>query len=393
GQLLLLDPQGERKQTWDLTVVPEAVNVDPDGNFLVAGEGKIMKLGADGEILLEAASPLVAELNNNQAQIRQQVIDQMKARARSMAMQRDRYQQRIDTVLKSAVRRLERDDRAEYSLLQQRIKKFAETDISKLSAEQQNAWALRKVLFRMLQAKVEEGLTERETMQRDLYRKQMERYDEIAQTQGSAEPTEKQIEASMKSMIAYKSKIASISAARGEVFVATGAAQGYGYDVYRFDENLENPEKVVTQLRGCCGQMDVQACEAGLFVAENSRHQVRHFDREGEKLNAWGSRARSGVRGFGSCCNPMNVAFGPDGTVYTAESNSGRIKRFSAEGELMELIGSVELVPGCKKVSIAVTKDHKRVYMLDITRNHIIVMEAKPEADQVVSQQADENAS
>ena len=393
GQLLLLDPQGQRKQSWELTVVPEAVNVDPDGHFLVAGEGKIMKLGSDGEILQEVESPLIAELNNNKAALRQQVIEQLKARARSMAQQRNRYQLRIDNIVKGAAGRLDRDERAEYSLLQQRLKKYAEMDTSKLSAAEQNAWALRKVLFRMLETKVEQKLSEREIAQRDLYRKQMERYDKMALTQGSAEPTEERIEASMKSMLAYKSKVASISAAGGEIFIATGAVQGYGYDVYRFDENLANPEKIVTQLRGCCGQMDVQAGEAGLFVAENSRHQVRHFDRVGKKVNQWGSRARSGVRGFGGCCNPMNVAFGPDGTVYTAESSSGRIKRFSAAGELMELIGSVELVPGCKKVSIAVTKDHQRVYMLDITRNHIIVMEAKPETDQVVSRAAQENAS
>ena len=84
----------------------------------------------------------------------------------------------------------------------------------------------------------------------------------------------------------------------------------------------------------------------------------------------------------------MNVAFGPDGTVYTAESNSGRIKRYSSDGELMDHIGSVELVPGCKKVSIAVSSDHQRVYMLDITRNHIIVMEAKPEEQRVAAQAA-----
>ena len=73
----------------------------------------------------------------------------------------------------------------------------------------------------------------------------------------------------------------------------------------------------------------------------------------------------------------MNVAFGKDGSVYTAESNTGRIKRYSKDGELLALVGSVKLVPGCKKVSIAVSEDGHRVYMLDITRNHIIVMQAR----------------
>jgi len=71
----------------------------------------------------------------------------------------------------------------------------------------------------------------------------------------------------------------------------------------------------------------------------------------------------------------MNVAFGPDGAVYTAEDNTGRIKRYSPDGELLGLVGSVDLVPGCKNCSIAVNADGSRVYMLDITRGHIVRME------------------
>ena len=61
--------------------------------------------------------------------------------------------------------------------------------------------------------------------------------------------------------------------------------------------------------------------------------------------------------------------------MYAAESRSGRIKRFSADGELLQLVGAVDLVPGCKNVSIAVAEDGNQVFMLDITRNHIVVME------------------
>jgi sugar lactone lactonase YvrE len=70
----------------------------------------------------------------------------------------------------------------------------------------------------------------------------------------------------------------------------------------------------------------------------------------------------------------MNVAFGDDGSVYTAESGIGRIKRFSAEGSFIELVGQVELVPGCKKVAISISPKGDQVYMLDITRGHIVVM-------------------
>jgi hypothetical protein len=71
----------------------------------------------------------------------------------------------------------------------------------------------------------------------------------------------------------------------------------------------------------------------------------------------------------------MNVAFGADGSIYTAESEIGRIKRFSPKGELIELVGKVDIVPGCKKVSIAVDKTGDTIFMLDVSRNHIVKME------------------
>ena len=154
----------------------------------------------------------------------------------------------------------------------------------------------------MLASKVEAQLTDTEKQMRKVYTEQIQQFARMAEQQGSSEPSDEQIDAAMNAMIEYKSRIASISSADGRVFIATGSPEGYGYDVWRFNDKLESPTKVVTQLRGCCGQMDVQACSTGLFVAENSRHQVRHFDFEGEKVNEWGKRAREGVRGFGSCC-------------------------------------------------------------------------------------------
>src|SRR5690606_12531104 len=97
----------------------------------------------------------------------------------------------------------------------------------------------------------------------------------------------------------------------------------------------------------------------------------------------WGQQARTGLDGFGSCCNPMNVAFGPDGTIYTAESELGRVKRFKPNGELVELVGKVDIVPGCKKVAIAVEKSGDNVFMLDISRNHIVKMERLADGEQI----------
>ena len=81
----------------------------------------------------------------------------------------------------------------------------------------------------------------------------------------------------------------------------------------------------------------------------------------------------------------MNVAFGPGEAIYTAEDDTGRIKRYSADGKLLGLVGAVELKPGCKNCSIAVSSDGSRVYMLDITRNLIVRLDARP-ADEVAAE-------
>jgi sugar lactone lactonase YvrE len=185
---------------------------------------------------------------------------------------------------------------------------------------------------------------------------------------------------SIDQLVAAQARIASISASTQDVFFACSSSTGTGFDVWRTDLDFEKGRKIGESLRGCCGQMDVQANDNGVYVAENTKHRVSCYTREGQSLLEFGSRARDSAAGFEGCCNPMNVAFGPGGSVYTAEAGSGRVKRFAADGTFMELVGAVELVPGCKKVSIAVSPEGDRVYMLDITRGHIVVMssDSKP---------------
>jgi sugar lactone lactonase YvrE len=164
---------------------------------------------------------------------------------------------------------------------------------------------------------------------------------------------------------------------KSDIFVACPSAKGYGYDVWRTNLDFGEPQKIVTGLSGCCGQMDIQAHDGKLYVAENGRKRVACYDRDGKKLATWGKSSRTDVVGFGSCCNPMNVRFGPDGMVYTSESNLGRVKRFTPKGEFLGVVGTVTIVPGCKHVAIDTSPDGKTIYMLDITRSHIVVMTEK----------------
>lgn len=111
-----------------------------------------------------------------------------------------------------------------------------------------------------------------------------------------------------------------------------------------------------------------------MYWPTNARKRVVGYDRDGKELAAWGNNDRKAIDGFGSCCNPMCIRFGADGTVYTSESNLGHVKRFTPDGKFLGLVGTVEIVPGCKHVPIGIA-DNGRVYMLDQTRSHVIVME------------------
>ncbi|MCL4202053.1 MAG: hypothetical protein KJ000_06145 [Pirellulaceae bacterium] len=338
GQIRVYDADGNYVASWNTSIRPEAINVGPDGIVYVAGSGKVQKLDAEGNLLLEKPAPHAQQGKELEEKLRQQVIQQHKQQLEAYANYPALFRQQI-AKFEEAIKQI--DEKAEgertvadenrRKLLQQQIEQYAET---------------------------------------------LKRYEEIA-AQQSRELTDEQIQQQVQMMLDMKSKISSVSATATDVFLACQALEGYGFEVLRMNAKFEDPVKIITDLRGCCGQMDVQAGQDGVFVAENARFRVCRYDRDGEMKCEWGSREREGIDGFGSCCNPMNVAFGPDAEVYTAESTTGRIKRYNAEGELRGLVGSVEIVPGCKKVTIAVSSDGSRVYMLDMTRSHIVVMSRK----------------
>lgn len=334
GELRLLNAEGKHLATWPLPVKPEAINTDPQGRIYVAGDGKLLKLDAQGKLLLERDAPHVQGMLANRKQLREQIVA--------------RYQNRT----------------ANY----ERSLQLYDDQIEKLTAKQEA-----------------DQLSEAEEKRLEVYRRArttMARYIEQQKEAGDTEQiSEEQVEQQLKAMLAAKSKVSSISSTGDEVFLATGMTAGYGYQVYRMDGSFEDAVSIIQELRGCCGQMDVQANAAGVFVAENSRHRVAHFDHEGKEVNAWGSRDRTGETGFTSCCNPMNVCFGPDNCVLTAESTTGYIKQFDGKGKLLAHLGAVKLKPGCKKVSLAASPDGQYVYVLDITRSEIIRL-SRPAEDE-----------
>ena len=164
---------------------------------------------------------------------------------------------------------------------------------------------------------------------------------------------------------------ASVTSSGDDVFVTVRVSTGY--TVYRLDRKLENPKAIITGLSGCCGQMDVMASGDTVYVAANCAFEVSLYDREGKKKGA--ITKPNGAKYFDGCCEPKNVCMGADGSLYVAESARCAVNRFAPDGKFLGEVGIVPDIGGCVRVTVAVSRDGSRVYMLDTNKNAVRVLE------------------
>lgn len=183
-------------------------------------------------------------------------------------------------------------------------------------------------------------------------------------------------------------KVSGLATTEKDVFVSFGSGWSLRAraTLVRFDRDFGGATVIAKGLRGCCQRLDLITKGEVLYVAENTRHRVVMYDRTGKVLGTWGQRDRKGLEGFGSCCNPMNLCFGTDGSLYTSESGLGRIKRYTPEGKFLELVGYVGvarftraggLAASCANMAFAVGRDASRVYVLDVKKGIIRVLAKK----------------
>ena len=366
---------GKQVGQWALPVPPEAVNVGPRGDVFVAGQGVLLKLDEEGQITLKRDMPNMAGAADAAVGIQKRVQEQGR---RDLNTRQQAQVQGYKKRLADIERKLADTDQDLVELDKKELAEGGDVDVEKITSLR-TVLQKRRANYVKLQTNLENNIRNPPSPKWASNRR------------GAPPQPEPQVD--VRQLVAAQARVASISASKDEVFFTCSSSTGNGFDVWRTDDQFGKAKKIGESLRGCCGQMDVQANDNGIYVAENTRHRVRGFTRDGKQVLEFGSRERGREDAFEGCCNPMNVAFGEDGSVYTAESGSGRIKRFTADGKFMELVGQVELVPGCKKVSIAVSPKGDLVYMLDITRGHIVVMagdtgqaSARPSQSFVVAQ-------
>jgi hypothetical protein len=369
GYVCVYDPSGAYVESWELPLKPEAIFARGDGAIFVAGEGQLARLTPKGNLDLLHDAPHAAAISGSHDKIREEVIAENKQRAGMYAEQAKSYDQMLDQVQKQID-----GINAKLAALNAESKEGADATASDKAAAEQPAESAPRRHFPGNKQSLERQLAMQEQMKKQ-YEQIKSQFAEMVKRNPDRELTEDEIEQQIKSSMQYKLKASSISATDNDVYLATHSATGYGFSVWTTDANFENGQAIISDLSGCCGQMDVKVSGDALYVAENSRHRVCHYDTSGKLVGSWGTASRTGIEGFGSCCNPMNVAFGPGGVIYTSEDDTGRIKRYTPAGELLGLVGAVDVPPGCKNVSIAATSDGSRFYMLDITNNRILKLD------------------
>jgi hypothetical protein len=175
-----------------------------------------------------------------------------------------------------------------------------------------------------------------------------------------------------------RSEVTGMAVTKEDVFMVCPAPDDFTFRVYRLDHNLANAKMVVEKLRGCCGQMDILAQDDKLWIPHNARHRVECVDRNGKEISQFGKAGRVKPEQFGGCCEPKNLRFTPTGEILAAESGPPTcIKKFSKDGKFLGVVGVVESDGNCVRVTVDVSADGKRFYLLDTEKDAIRVFGAK----------------
>ena len=140
-----------------------------------------------------------------------------------------------------------------------------------------------------------------------------------------------------------KAKVSGLTVDGKDLFATFGSGRSLRSTgvLVRLNLDMGEAKTLAEKLRGCCQRLDVTSKDGVIYLAENTRHRIVKYDREGKVLGKWGKADRRGadLAGFGSCCNPMNLYFGPEGELYTSESGLGRVKRYDVDGKFLGLVG------------------------------------------------------
>jgi hypothetical protein len=368
NEIRVFSPEGKLVKSWPLEFRPEAICVADDSTVIVAGVGHIAKLDQEGKVLLAAASPQMSELpklpplpdktkkppkeDDAAKEAKKKKVEELQAKLTKI---QEEMQKVREECIKEAAEEMGVKTK---DLTQQKIMEALREKFEKLPADKQEA----------IQKKFQNKLTA-----------SMEKLTAVQQELQEATVSPEQLAMQRRAEIERSATITGVAVSKGDVFVACSMTKGYGYAIWRINRDFAEPKRIIEGLRGCCGQMDVQAKDGEVWIPHNAAHKVEHYDRDGKKLLSFGKTDRKAADGFGGCCEPKNLRFGPGGEVFASESGPPVvIKRFTPKGKFLGVVGVPKYQSGCVRVSIDMAPDGKTVYIMDPGGNAIHVLKEKP---------------
>ena len=339
GCILVSQPTGALVKRIELDFAPTAINFSESGDVFVAGSGFIACLDNDGQVKKTIEAPNLANreealrlMKEEAEKQKEQMSERYSSQIKILTVQLDKYQAQLENA--------DKDDERAVKRLEARIKAI---DVQLTS--------LRNATKQILRS----------------YGREIE---------GEA-------------TLARVKRATGIAVSKQDVFVALPNVKGYGYSLWRLSHDLENPVAIMDDLRGCCGQMDIQAEGDDVLIAENTAFRVSRYNREGKQIASFGERSREKESGWGSCCNPMNIRCVGSDEILTAESSIGSIKRYNKEGKYLGLIGTARIGGGCKHVALSVDQKLNRYYIMNQNGGDIAVLVPRSEATQDTQDEKD----
>ena len=367
GEIRVLDPTGVEQAKWSVDFTPERIAASPDGRVYVGGNGRLACYTAEGKRLSECESPHLAAVLADPEALRRQAEEQRKSMIDSYRENVKQFEEQVKRLEEAARDEAKREPAKDKSSDQPKDAADGASSTKRSSSSILGAFFAIGSHGDVGEPNAAQQLQNlRQAI--GMYRRILDMHEK------------KTVDDVVREITARLQRIHGIAVSGNDVFVATGVAKGYGYAVWRLSRDFAEPKQIVNGLSGCCGQLDIQAKGDELFVAENSRHRVVRYDRDGKQLAAWGKRDREGAgAGFGGCCNPMNLCFTADGGVVTAESE-GRVKCFHGDGTFDRVLADAKVGGGCKNVAVAVSPDGKQVYFYDQQGSQIIILDRNDSA-------------
>jgi hypothetical protein len=358
--IYVFSPAGKKIAEWKVPMPPQAICVGHDGAIYVAGGGRMAKLDDSGKVVAEADAPNAGELPP---------VPVVKQEPKKTGPEAEAAQ---------------KTKKEKIALLSKEMQKAQSNYMKAVSECQKDLKPNDDASMAAFQEKLKEPMEKLQAAQQELQ---------------EATLTPEMRAAQARAMRERMATITGMAVTDRDLFVCCAATKGFGFVVYRMDHAFGNAKRIVEDLAGCCGQMDIQAHGEDLWVAHNSRHKVEHYSREGKKLGSFGKTDRSSADGFGGCCEPKNLRFGSGDIVYACESGPPTcVKRFSLDGKFLGVSLVAPWNSGCVRVTTEYDAEHDRYFVLNSGEQQIHVFAKKavapsPGATTLLKSEKNENGT